>query len=184
MRAIDAADRLAQLLRARGVALTPTAHGLGGPGEAAMVAWASFCELALEAADEPFERHGAAMAVCDDSDCDLLLHESGTSGADDDRYVLHLTRQFTFTAGGEYAGMNGLTLTIECDGLPEGRVPKAQRWGYAGRRRPGVDDAQHPEMGAWAGHVPSWQAAVETSNSFRALEALPPARFEVVQSDI
>ena len=79
--------------------------------------------------------------------------------------------------------MNGLTLTIECDGVTEGRVPRAQRWGYAGPRRPTVDDRVHPEISNWAGHVDLWRRAVEASNSLNVLDALPARRFVLTQED-
>lgn len=80
--------------------------------------------------------------------------------------------------------MNALGLAIECDAVPAGRVPTANRWGYAGRRRADVSDEAHPEIAAWAGYLDPWKESVERSNSFQALELLRPARWRVVQEDV
>lgn len=143
--------------------------------------------MAAEPAGEPFERAGTTLRVPDSStDVDLLLHESATqSDGEREIFVVSLTRQFSFVdATDEYAGMNAVTLTVECDRLPEGRVPRAQRWGYAGPRRPPVDDGSHPEIPNWAGHLDAWREAVAASNSFKTLGALPPRRFLLDQEDI
>jgi hypothetical protein len=185
MRPLDAASRLAKLLARDDVPVTASGNEVHGAGDDWRRAWDAFCELAHEPADDEFERGDERLRVCDDSDCDLLLHESGPFGGDDDRFAVYLTRQFYFVSSeGEYAGMNALTLILECDGLPEGRVPRAQRWGYAGRRRDDVSDEAHPEMAAWAGYVDNWKAAAERSNSFKVLETLPPARWRIVQENI
>lgn len=144
-----------------------------------------FCEFASIPADEPSTRDGELSTVGDDSDCDLLLHESGLSYPDEARYQLSLTRQFSFiTPDGDYDGMNTVRIVFECPDLPPGRVTTAQRWGYAGRRRSDVQDDVHPEIGKWAGHVAVWGPAVRASNSWRVLAAMPPSRFLVSQSDV
>ena len=184
MRPSDAREHLARLLRQRGVPLAEEGGSLVGPGDSARDAWAAFCEIAAEPADEPFEKHGRQLRVPDHEDADLLLHESGLGGSDRETFVIDFTRQFSFEDdSGAYAGMNGLTLAIECEGRPEGRVPHAQRWGYAGRRRPSVDDRAHPEISNWAGHLDHWREAVEASNSFRLLDVLPARRFVLTQDD-
>jgi hypothetical protein len=47
-----------------------------------------------------------------------------------------------------------------------------------------VSDDDHPEMARWAGHIDAWREAAERSNSFKALEALPPSSWLVVQENI
>ena len=183
MRPLDAASRLRQLLERTRVELTVSGPELAGDGEDWRRVWAAFCELARDPADEPFVRAGRLLRVGDDSDNDLLLHES--DGVPGGSFAVYLTRQFGFEdEQGEYAGMNALTLTFECDSAPADRIPKAQRWGYAGRRRSDVSDQAHPEMPRWAGYVDSWARAVEASNSFRVLERIPPSRWRIVQEDI
>jgi hypothetical protein len=165
------------------IELTVSGRELQGDGDDWRQVWAAFCELAREPADEPFERGGHLLRVGDDSDNDLLLHES--DGVLDASFSVYLTRQFGFEdEQREYAGMNALTLILECDRAPADRIPKAQRWGYAGRRRAGVSDEVHPEMPRWAGYVDSWTLAVEASNSFKVLETIPPSRWRIVQEDI
>jgi hypothetical protein len=145
--------------------------------------WDAFCELARVPADEPFEKRGLHLHVADDSDNDLLLHESG--GSDEVPFQLAVRRQFSFAHDdGDYAGMNVLVVEFDCDSAPEDRIPRAQRWGYAGGRRDDVSDEGHPEMGNWAGWVDSWRRAVEKSNSFRALDEITPARWRVIQEDV
>ncbi|PTL59142.1 hypothetical protein [Paraconexibacter algicola] len=80
--------------------------------------------------------------------------------------------------------MNSLTLQLVFEGLPDGRVPKAQRWGYAGARRAGVSDVEHAEISNWAGHVDRWKEAVEQSNSFKVLDRLRVDHFTITQSDV
>jgi hypothetical protein len=80
--------------------------------------------------------------------------------------------------------MVALTLTFICDRAPEGRVPRAQRWGYAGPRRADVDDHAHPRIERWAGHATCWASAVEASNSFAVLESVGPTRWNVQQSPV
>jgi hypothetical protein len=80
--------------------------------------------------------------------------------------------------------MSALVLELRCDDVPEGRVPRAQRWGYAGRRRESVSDDEHPEMGNWAGYVDHWKTKVEASNSFRVLDTLTVREVVVTQDDV
>jgi hypothetical protein len=80
--------------------------------------------------------------------------------------------------------MVALTLTFICDRAPEGRVPRAQRWGYAGPHRADADDNAHPRIERWAGHATCWASAVEASNSFGVLEIVGPTRWNVQQSPV
>jgi hypothetical protein len=177
----DAQARLTEALAAVGV---PVRDGRGS-GEHAHQAWEGFCALAREPADEPFTSDGELLRVADHDDADLLLHESYLAEGLD-VYVVAFVRQFSFEVAesGEHAGMNALLLELWFDGVPAGRVPKAQRWGYAGRHREDVGDEAHPDMDNWAGWVDSWKTAVETSNSFRVLETLPVSHFTLSQTDI
>jgi hypothetical protein len=186
MRAIDAESQLRQLLEAQGIAVRADGPDLVGDGRDWRGVWGAFCELARIPADEPFDKGFGPLHVPDDSDCDLLLHESGAVGEARDRFEVSIRRQFSFAENdGEYAGMNHLMVTFECDRLPEGRVPQAQRWGYAGTRRPDVSDEAHPEGGVnWAGYLDSWANAAEASLSFKVLEELGPVRWTAGQEDM
>jgi hypothetical protein len=113
---------------------------------------------------------------------DLLLHESGSS--DGTAYSVDVCRQFSFEdETGDYAGMNALGLTIVCERAPEGRIPRAQRWGYAGTRREDSDE-KHPELRNWAGWVDSWKRAAERSTSVKVLDEIAPVAWHAHQSDI
>jgi hypothetical protein len=183
MRPLEALARLKQLLGDAGVPFEEDGRELRGRGEDWRQVWEAFCALAREPADEPFERRGLRLRVADDSDNDLLLHESGAS--DGQPFWMSVTRQFSFEdERGNYAGMNAVVLELDCERTPEGRVPKAHRWGYAGRLRPDVSDDSHPEMRNWAGWVDAWKQAAEASNSFKVLAEIRPARWRVVQEDI
>jgi hypothetical protein len=185
MRPLDAASRLTDLLTRDGVPLTKAGAEIQGEGADWRRVWTAFCELAHEPADEEFGRGDQRLRVGDSSDCDLLLHESGSGGPDGEKFLVYVTRQFSFQdTQGEYGGMNALTLIIQCDTVPDDRVPTAQRWGYAGRRRADVSDEAHPEIGAWAGYLDVWKESAERSNSFKALDLLQPARWRVVQENI
>ncbi|WP_354697287.1 hypothetical protein DSM112329_02909 [Paraconexibacter sp. AEG42_29] len=179
MRPLDAETRLITMLADAGVTVTDGR----GAGENAPAAWQAFCELAHEPADEPFRDGERTYRVSDDEDCDLLLHES--FAGDENDYVIAFTRQFSLEGkDGEYVGMRALTLQLQFAELPAGRVPKAQRWGYAGRRREGVSDSEHSEISNWAGYVDNWKAAVERSNSFRVMDDLQVQGFTISQGDI
>jgi hypothetical protein len=98
---------------------------------------------------------------------------------------VEVARQFSFEdEHGDYAGMNRVAVSFVCDRAPEGRVPQAQRWGYAGARLDNVSDDQHPAMRNWAGWVDSWKRAVERSNSVRALAEIQPVRWDAFQGDL
>jgi hypothetical protein len=183
MRPLEAFARLKQLLAEAGVPYDDGGSELGGRGDHWRQVWEAFCTLAREPADEPFERHERRLQVPDHPDTDLLLHESGSSARAP--FYVYVTRQFSFEdEHGEYAGMNALLLDLECDRAPDGRIPHAGRWGYAGRRREDVSDDSHPEMRTWAGWADSWKRAAEASNSFKVLDQIPPVRWRVVQEDI
>lgn len=183
MRPLDAFAELKQRLEAAGIVFEDDGRELSGHGEDWRRVWEEFCTLASEPADEPFEYRGMRLRVGDDSDNDLLLHESG--GSERVPFWIYLTRQFGFEdERGEYAGMNALTVMLECGRAPQDRVPQAQRWGYAGRRRDDVSDDSHPEMSRWAGWVESWKRAVEASNSFKVLDQIQPTRWRAVQENI
>jgi len=177
----DADARLTEALAAGGVPVRDSR----GSGQHALQAWEAFCALAREPADEPFTRGEELLRVADHDDADLLLHESYLAEGLE-VYVVAFVRQFSFEVAesGEYAGMNALLLELWFDGVPAGRVPKAQRWGYAGRHRKDVSDEAHPDMHNWAGWVDRWKTAVEASNSFRVLESLPVSHFTISQTDV
>jgi hypothetical protein len=157
--------------------------GLRGNGEDWREVWEAFCSFAREPADDPFDVDGQRRRLGALADYDLLLHESGVSRGI--AYGVDVARQFSFEdEHGDYAGMNRVTVSFVCDRAPEGRVPQAQRWGYAGVRRDDVSDDQHAEMRNWAGWVDSWKRAVERSNSIRALDQAQPVRWHAFQSDI
>jgi hypothetical protein len=100
-------------------------------------------------------------------------------------YAVSFRRQFSFeNANGDYVGMHSFDLSLETDGIPEGRVPTAERWGYGGPRRPDTSDEEHSEIAAWAGHVDSWAAAVRKSNSWKVFDVLPMTRFSASQDDM
>jgi hypothetical protein len=182
MKPLDALTRLRQQLDETGVSYEDDGRELRGRGEDWRRVWETFCELARQPADEPFERHGLRLRVGDDADNDLLLHESGGYG--EVPFGVECRRQFSFEDDErDYAGMNGLWVSFECDRAPDGRVPQAQRWGYAGRRRDDVSEEAHAEMRNWAGWVDSWKRAVEASNSFKVLDEIQPVRWSAVQSD-
>src|SRR4051794_6829827 len=185
MRPIEALPRLQALLTERGVPFSEAdRETITGDGADWRTVWEAFCDLAREPADEPFTGLAGRLHVPDHVDNDLLLHESLAVGPNKDRFVVHLTRQFGFGDDeGEYAGMYALTLNIDCDRLPEGRVPRAQRWGYAGRKRED-HGGRNPEFERWAGYVEAWAAAVEASNSFKALESLGPTSWRAAQGDM
>lgn len=156
--------------------------GLHGHGQDWRRVWEVFVTLAHEPADEPFERNGAMLQVGHEIGFDLLLHESGAS--ERVPFWLDVRRQFSFEdEQRDYAGMNSLSLSFHCDGAPGGRVPQAQRWGYAGRRREGESDTSHPEFRNWSGWVESWKHAVEASNSFKLLDEIRPATWHAAQTD-
>ena len=185
MQPTDALLVVERLLGEAGVVTVRKAADLHGSGGTPSSVLQAFCAMATIPADESFEHYGASTRVSDHPDADLLLHESGLGGNEMDRYVVYLTRQFSYEdADGEYAGMNALTIELEAAGVPEGRVPQARRWGYAGRRRHDVPNDSHPEMGNWAGYVDNWARAVEASNSWKVFEHLPPTRIRVTQSNI
>lgn len=161
------------LLRERGVASEDESEGFGGSGDGWLAVWETFVAAAEEGSDD----------LCSAVDDDLLLHESGLS--DDGCYAVWFTRQrVSRSPDGEYLGMTTLTLTIASERIPEGRVPRAQRWGYAGPRRADVDDDTHPRIERWAGHSSSWASAVVASNSFAALKINAPTRWSVQQSPV
>jgi len=198
MRAVDAYLRLEELLAARGVALVDDGRTRRGAGIHARTAWDVFCEAAREPVEPRFALDGRALTVPDDPDCDLLLFESGwgtarpeagggwaSDGSDPAAYLLYLTRQFIFhEADGEYAGMHALTVTIECHGSSGSLEAHEECWGHGGPARADVSDERHPEMSDWSGPVQAWAARVESSEGFRAFEALVPQRFFVEQGTI
>jgi hypothetical protein len=149
----------------------------------------AFCEVARLPVDRSVRRHGEKWTLPDHPDADLLLHESGLQTReehpDDQFYAVTFGRQFSFeNRRGDYVGMHVFHLSLETDGLPEGRVPTAQRWGYGGPAREKTSDEHHAEVSNWAGHTESWAAAVRASNSWKVFDALPMVRFSAIQDDI
>jgi hypothetical protein len=131
---------------------------------------ATFCEVARLPVDRSLRRYGEKWPLPDSADADLLLHESGLQTSDEHPdarfYAVTFGRQFSFeNQSGDYVGMHIFHLSLETAGLPEGRVPTAQRWGYGGPEREETSDESHGEVSNWAGHTDSCAAAVRTSNS-------------------
>ena len=181
MRPPEALARLKQRLDDAGIWYEDGEDELRGRGEDWRSVWEAFCAAAREPADEPFEHHESRLRVGDRIGYDLLLHESG--GSSSVPFAVDFRRQFTFEdEQSDYAGMNSMFLTVLCDRPPDGRVPEAQRWGYAGRRLEG--DETHPEFRNWAGWVDSWKRAVEASNSFKVLDDIQPVRWVALQDDL
>ena len=182
MRAIEASARLKRLLSEREVQVGEGDHA----AETSRLAWELFCAAALEPADTPFDHHGAMTRVSDGEDADLLLFEAGAYSPRGEpvRYGLSFTRQFGLESGDDYAGMNGVTLSIDFDGNELHTWPIDQLWGYAGPRREDVSDEHHPEIANWAGHVPSWALRLRARPAFTAFAELQPVRIVVEQSDI
>jgi hypothetical protein len=177
MRPLDALDYLKRALTDGGVGFDEHPEELSGRGDDWREVWELFCSAAREPADEPFDHKGMRLRAPPEIGCDLLLHESGVS---DGRFDLSLRRQFSFYDDeGDYVEMNALELVFLTDRAPEGRVPEAQRWGYAGRRQEGGDS--DPEFRNWAGWVDSWKDAVEASKSFKVLDDIPPVRWVASQ---
>ena len=183
MRAVDAHLRLEELLAARGVALADDGRARRGAGADARSAWEAFCEAAREPVEPRFTLNGRPLTVPDDPDCDLLLFETGwgtarpaagggwaPDGSEPAAYLVYLTRQFSFHgADGEYAGMHALTVTIEFAGSSGSLEADEECWGHGGPAGAGVSD---------------WAARAESSEGFRAFEALVPQRFFVEQGPI
>jgi hypothetical protein len=184
MRPLEAGSRLRSIIERDGVPFAFDGQELHGSGGDWRTVWLAFCELALEPADEPFDNYGELTRVGSDSDCDLLLHESYLSFDDPSRFELAMSRQFSFeNSEGDYVGMNRLLIPFQC-ALPEGELPRAQRWGYAGLRRDTVSDETHPEIRNWTGHAPAWARAVEASKSFQVVEHVGPDSWRCGQSDV
>ena len=182
MKPPDALEAFESLLARAGVAVERRGGDLLGDTDDHHTLLRVFCEFARIPADEPFETRAGTLRLGDDADDDLLLHESGVRR--DGIYQVSLTRQFAFEDGdGEYAGMNGLSVELDAVAVPPDRVPTAQRWGYAGPKRPDVSDEGHTEMANWAGHVDTWEQAVAASNSWKAFDVVPLRGFRALQSD-
>ncbi|RKQ87414.1 hypothetical protein C8N24_5435 [Solirubrobacter pauli] len=149
----------------------------------------AFCAVAGAPVDREIEVEGEPWVLPDHQDADLLLHESGVEAVygqgDTEVFVVSFRRQFSFEdPDEEYLGMHLFGLDLQTGGVPAGRVPQAQRWGYGGPPRADTSDEEHAEIAAWAGHVEPWAAAVRASNSWKALDAVPVVRFSALQSDI
>ncbi|MDA0184064.1 hypothetical protein OJ997_27395 [Solirubrobacter phytolaccae] len=198
MHPFRAVDHFAGLLERAGVPFTRTpgeqGEELAGESGDHDLLLRLLCELARTPVEREVDVDGDAWIVPDDQDADLLLHESGVEtvfadeGVDEEGpsfYAVTFGRQLTFEdEDEEYLGMNVFHLSLAADGVPDGRVPTAQRWGYGGPVRPDASDAEHGEIAGWAGHVDAWATAVRASNSWKAFDALPMVRFTVLQSDI
>ena len=87
MKPTDVFDLIADRLRAQGVQIEETLHGVSGRGADAWRAWEAFCEVAAVAADDAH----VDPKYCDN---DLLLHESGSV---DGGYQLDFARQFSLS---------------------------------------------------------------------------------------
>ena len=193
-----AVDHFAGLLERAGVTFTRTAgeqgDELAGESSDHELLLELFCELARTPVEREVDRDGATWIVPDDQDADLLLHESGLEtvfadeGVDEEGptfFAVTFGRQFSFEDDNDdYLGMNTFHLALQADGVPAGRVPTAQRWGYGGPARPDSNDEEHGEVASWAGHLDSWATAVRASNSWKAFDALPMVRFTALQGDI
>ena len=132
MRALESAEVLLRRLEERGVAIERRSYFRG------------FVAEPVDASDEV---HGKTVGVDRFEDGDLLLFEAGVrrTGPPGERqdwsrsdgpelYELSLTRQFSFDdAGGEYEGMNAVSLTVQAEPTAALRsVPGEELWGTAG----------------------------------------------------
>ncbi len=185
MRLADALDRFGRELERCSAAVSADRRAIVAKSvdaDRVLEAFARFAEVAI---DNPIGDDEHERRVGTDIDDDLVRHESGLGGPDDDHYVVILTRQISLIdEQHEYAGMRAVSVELATREVPPDRVPRAQRWGYAGPPRPDGFEDEHPEIANWAGHVLAWSEAVRRSNSWLALSSASSVDLRAVHEDL